>query len=270
MRTLAGRWGLPVPILLLLIMTCAGALAFTLLGLSGVRQLVAHGVASDHNEAPSAIFQAGGTIYAVFLAFLVVTVWESHEAAHANVSEEASLLSTLYRGSSAMEPQSGGRLRTQVRAYTRAVIDDEWALQSQGRGASEAARAASLGLFRVFAALSPSARQEDSAIDNVQLGLIAQVQADRNKRTLASEESISPVIWMAAVANGVFVVVMSFFLYADRDWPHIVMSGILATMIAMLLSVIFILDHPFSGLLSLPPDAFRHSLGVYDSVDRTP
>jgi len=258
-----------VPILFLLVMTCAGAIAFTLLGVTGIRHVVGQGLGTGHNEVQSAIFQSGGTIYAVFLAFLVVTVWESHEAAHANVAEEASLLSTLYRGSEAMEPVSGGQLRGLIRTYTHAVIDDEWTLQAEGRGASEAARTAGVGMFRVFGAMPLAARQNDAAIDSIELGIIAQLQADRNKRTLESEESISPVIWMAAVANGVFVVVMSCFLYADRDWPHLVMSGILATMIAMLLSVIFILDHPFGGLLPLTPDAFQHSLGVYDSVDRT-
>jgi hypothetical protein len=256
-------------IFLLLLCTCAGALMFTFVGVILVHRLVRTGVAEGHNDVLAAIFQAGGTIYAVFLAFLVVAVWQAHDAAHANVADEASLLCTLYRGSEAMDAQTGANLRILVREYTQAVIGDEWKVQAKSGGASEAARSAGLRMFKVFSGEPPDLRRENQAIDTVQLGIIAQLQADRNKRTLQAEESISPVIWLAAVINGFIVVSMSFLLYADRNWPHIVMSGALAAMIAALLCVVFILERPFGGLMPLQPDAFAHSLQVYDSVDRT-
>jgi hypothetical protein len=255
-------------LLLALVLLCASALAFTLVGITAARGLVRRGVGDGHNDVSAAIFGVGGTIYAVFLAFLVITVWADHENASGNVAEEASLLATLYRGSTAMEPASGTRLRGLIREYTHAVITDEWPVQARNGGASERARAAGLEMFRLFGAMSPSTRQADAAIDQMQLGLIAQIQADRNKRTLQSGESVSPVIWAVALANGLLVIVMSFFLYPDRDWPHVVMSAMLAAMVAMLIYVVFIFSQPFRGLLPLPPDAFAHSLQVYDSVDR--
>jgi len=249
---------------------CIGAIAFTLIGIAAARSLVSRGVGSGHNDVSSAIFTVGGTIYAVFLAFLVVVVWEGHDAAKANAAEEASLLCTLYRGSTAMEQESGDQLRGIIRQYTRAVIIDEWPVQARNGGASEKARAAGLGMFQVFAAHPLAAQPRDVAIEQMQLSLIAQVQADRNKRTLQAQETISSVIWLTAIVNGVLVVVMSFFLYPDRDWPHLVMSSMLAVMISMFLYVIYIFGQPFRGPVPLGPDAFAHSLEVYDSVDRLP
>ena len=159
-------------------------------------------------------------------------------------------------------------MRLLIRRYTHAVIDDEWPIQARSGGAAESARAAGLGMFRLFGALAPQVRQGDAAIDQMQLALIAQVQADRNKRTLQAEESLSPLIWATALINGLLVLTISFFLEADRVWLHVALCGVLAVMIATLLSVVFILDRPFGGLLPLQPDAFVHSLGVYDSVDR--
>jgi hypothetical protein len=46
------------------------------------------------------------------------------------------------------------------------------------------------------------------------------------------------------------------------------MSAMLAAMIAMLICVIFVFEQPFRGLLPMQPDAFAHSVEVYDSVDR--
>jgi hypothetical protein len=258
-----------VVLLLALVILCGAAFAFALVGLTAVRRLVRRGVGDGHNDVSSAIFGVGGTIYAVFLAFLVIVVWENHDAAKDNVAEEASVLGTLYRASAAMEPDPGAQLRWLVREYTHAVIEDEWAIQAASGGASERARAAGLGMFRLFAAIPTASRQHDAAIDQLVLGMIAQIQADRNKRTLQAQESVSPVIWAVALTNGLLVILMSFFLYPDRDWPHVVMSGMLAAMIFMMIYVVFIFAQPFRGQLPLEPDAFRHSLEVYDSVDRT-
>jgi hypothetical protein len=255
-------------LLLALVLLSGSALAFTVVGITAARRLVRHGVGDGHNDVSAAIFGVGGTIYAVFLAFLVITVWADHESAGANVADEASLLATLYRGSAAMEPASGARMRDLIRQYTQAVITDEWPIQARTGAASEKARQAGLEMIRLFGAIPAETRQTDAAIDQLELGLIAQIQADRNRRSLEAEENVSPVIWAVALANGLLVIVMSFFLYPDRDWPHVVMSTMLAAMVAMLIYVVFLFQQPFRGLLPLPPDAFAHSLQVYDSVDR--
>ena len=70
------------------------------------------------------------------------------------------------------------------------------------------------------------------------------------------------------MAIGFLVLIISFFMEVERVWNHVAMSGLLAIMIATLLSVVFIFDRPFAGLMPLQPDAFVHSLAVYDSVDR--
>lgn len=255
-------------LVLLLLVICVSTLLFTLVCIPAARHLVRRDLGEGHNDVSAAIFGVGGTIYAVFLAFLVITVWSKHDDARQNVAEEASLLGTLYRGTAAMEPAVGARLRRLIRIYTRAVIVDEWQVQAQSGGAAESARAAGLAMYRLFGSLSPETRRNDDAIIETQLAIISVIQADRNRRTLQAEESVSPVIWAVAVANGLIVIVMSFFLYPDRDWPHVVMCSMLAAMIAMLLYVIYIFEKPFGGLLPLKADAFEHSMQVYDSVDR--
>src|SRR5215831_8089864 len=99
-----GRVATVAILVLLAAIICVGAVGFTFIGLGAVRRLVSRGVGGEHNLVSSAIFTVGGTIYAVFLAFLVVAAWQANDAAKANVAEEASLLCTLYRGSTAMEP----------------------------------------------------------------------------------------------------------------------------------------------------------------------
>jgi len=46
--------------------------------------------------------------------------------------------------------------------------------------------------------------------------------------------------------------------------------GVMATLFALLLCITFVLSRPFVGAMALQPDAFEHSLTVYDAVDKTP
>jgi hypothetical protein len=255
---------------LVLALALVATVAFCVLGVLLVRRFVRRHVAEGHNDVLVPIFLTAGTIYAVFLAFLVVAVWESYDAAHDNAAEEASTLATLYRASTGMEKVSGDEMRLLVRQYTEAVIHDEWQIQAASGAASPKARAAALGMYRLFGGLSPGVRQSDLAIDQAALQLIGQIQTDRNKRTLQAGESLPAIMWLGSIGSGVLVLLLSFCLYMDRAWPQTLVVSVMGTMIAMLLCITFVLSRPFVGPMALQPEGFEHSLVVYDTVDKTP
>jgi hypothetical protein len=60
---------------------------------------------------------------------------------------------------------------------------------------------------------------------------------------------------------------MSFFLFMGDAAPQMIVTSIMASMIALLLSVTFVLSRPFAGPLALQSEPFRHSVQVFDSVD---
>jgi hypothetical protein len=134
----------------LILLSLAGTVLVTALAVAFSRRGIRHHVAEGHNDVLVPIFLTAGTIYAVFLAFLVVAVWESYDAAHANVADEASALGTLYRESAGMDAAPAGELRGLIKEYTEAVIHDEWSIQAATGGASPKARTAGLDMFRLF------------------------------------------------------------------------------------------------------------------------
>jgi hypothetical protein len=113
-------------------------------------------------------------------------------------------------------------------------------------------------------------RQSDAVIDQTALQLVSQVQTDRNRRTLEAGESLSPIMWIASMGGGVLVLALCLLLYMERAWPQMVATSIMAGLFAMLLAVTFVLSRPFVGPMAIQPDAFEHSMTVYDSVDKTP
>jgi hypothetical protein len=255
-------------LLTLLLSSLAGTIFVTGLAVTLARLVTRRQVAEGHNDVLVPIFLTAGTIYAVFLAFLVVAVWESYDAAHANVAEEASALATLYRESAGMDPSASTALRGLIREYTEAVIHDEWSVQAATGGASPKAREAGLNMFRLFRQIPPSVRQDDIAVDGAALALMTRIQDDRNKRTLEAGESIAPIMWVVSIGSGMLIVGMTCLLYMERLWPHMLMSSLMAGMVCTLLCMTFALSRPFNGPLALQPEAFEHSLGVYAAVDK--
>jgi len=232
-------------IALLFVLAATAAVVFATTGVWLGRHFMRGRVDKGHHEVLATLFQTGGTLHAVFLAFLVVAVWESYNAAHANVADEASALTTLYRESAGMESGMGKELRRLIRDYTDAVVRDEWRIQAETGGASPKARAAGLAI-------------------------ISQIQSDRNRRTLAAEASLPPIMWFAAIGSGAIVLSMSFFLFMEQAAPQMIVTSIMTSTVALLLCIAFVLSHPFAGPMALNPEPFKHAIEVYDSVDATP
>ncbi|HVA33556.1 MAG TPA: hypothetical protein VNG31_05375 [Candidatus Baltobacteraceae bacterium] len=241
------------------------ALAFTAC-LWLVRRLVRKHVDEGHNEVLIPIFLTAGTIYAVLIAFVVIAVWEAHDAANANAAEEASTLTTMYRQTDGMPQAERSELRRLIRGYTTAVVDEEWAIQAKTGGASPTARRYVGQIYRSFGQLP--AREAASPISVEFLRSFSTVAADRNRRTLEAGESLPGPMWFALIFGAVIVVGMTFFLSMNVFWLHYVISGAMTVLIGTLLAITLLLNRPFSGPLAIDAGSFEHSIGVYDSVDR--
>jgi Protein of unknown function (DUF4239) len=254
-------------ITVLIFLATMATILFATAGVWVGRRILRSLVAEGHHEVLGVLFSAGGTLHAVFLAFLVVAVWQSYDSARINVADEASALTTLYRESTALDPGMGKALRTQIRDYARVVVREEWPVQAENGGTSAKARAAALAMYRLFGREDPAVRQNDATVDGAALAIISQIHSDRNKRTLAAGTSLPSVIWVAAIGVGSLAVLMSFFLFMGQVGPQMIVTSIMACMIALLLCITFILSRPFSGPMALKPDPFSHSLEVFDAVD---
>lgn len=252
----------PGPLLLVVIVGLSTTYAVA--GVLVARRFLARRIREGHNEVVAPIFGAAATLYAVLLGFLVVLVWQQYDSAKSNVNEEASTLSTLYRMTNGMPDPEQREVRVILREYTEAVVKREWDLQVNGGAAPEARKAVG-DLYRTFRTLSPEVAASPINLEFArQVGVVA---LDRNKRTLASQESLPSVLWMGLFVGQVLIVALTFILYMERPLMHVVVSAGFAAFIGLLLVVTIMLDHPFYGQLALDPGSFEHALEVFASVD---
>jgi hypothetical protein len=255
-----------VSVAVLALAILAASVAYSLTGALLVRKFVRPYVSGGHNEVLLTICQIAGTIYAVLLGFLVVVVWQSYDGAHTNLAAEASLLTTLYRQTDGMPLSERAPLRTAIRAYTRDVIDDEWAVQSASGAASPQARRALADMYRTFGTLRRGTT--GAALDGDFLSNLSAVAQDRNTRTLRANEQLPWILWGGLTLGGAIVVFLTFLPRMEREWLHVLACTMLAALIGTLLSIAVVLNRPFSGPMALEALPFQHSLQVFDSVDR--
>lgn len=222
-------------------------------------------VREGHNDVLVPIFLTAGTIYAVMLGFLVVVVWEAYGDAKENVAIEAASLTTMYRLTAGMDATEMPVMREHIRAYTEAVIEKEWDIQAKNGGAAPEARHEITGMAREFSTMAPGLR--DTAINREFLTEYSVVAAARDKRRLEAGEDVPWILWLGLIGGAAIVIAMSWILYMDTWWPHVVMSGVLALMIGMLLFITVVLGKPFQGALALEAGPFEHALSVYKAVD---
>ena len=245
-----------------------GWTAFTACGVLIGHRVIRKHVAAFHNEVMISLFTAAGVVYAVLLGFLVVVVWEAYDNAHRNLADEAATLVPLYRLTYGMQAAQGTELRTLIRNYAQAVIHDEWPSLGASRNGSDKARHAIGGIDRVFAKIDTATKNADQEVDSEFLRTKSKIVADRNQRLLEATDTIPWVMWLGAVGGGMIVTAMSFFIYMERQWPHLLMASFMGMLIGLLLFIMTVLSRPFTGALALGPEHFQFALQVLDDVDR--
>jgi lysylphosphatidylglycerol synthetase-like protein (DUF2156 family) len=253
--------------LVLAFLFIGGAVAFCALGVLAGRRLIRTNVAAYHNEVVISLFAAAGVVFAVLLGFLVVVVWQAYDGAHRNLADEAATLVPLYRLTYGMEAQEGAEMRVLIRRYANAVIHDEWPTLGTAEAGSYAARKAIGDLDRVFARIDRKVKDADQQVDTEFLRTKSQVVADRNERLLQANDKVPWILWLGAIGGAAIVMVMSFFVYMERAWPHVLMASLMGGLIGLLLFMMAMLSRPFSGPMALGPEHFEYALQVMDHDD---
>jgi high-affinity Fe2+/Pb2+ permease len=82
----------------------------------------------------------------------------------------------------------------------------------------------------------------------------------RRQRLVDSQTGIHPSLWFVLLLGGLITVVFTFFFGSDNLAAQLIMTTLLAILIVLILFTILVMDFPFTGDLSISPDALQQVL----------
>jgi hypothetical protein len=224
-------------------------------------------VGDGHNGALSPFLTCVGLVYGALLGFTIVVAWEQFSSAEANVSNEASTLTTMYRQTVGMPVAEQAQMRGLLRAYTTAVAGPEWekAIRAGG-GGTESARDALNEMYRVLGREHSSV--ESNPISQRFLDKVDTLASERSQRILDAKPRIPGLLWSGLLFGGVVLVALGGFIRLRSRRAHLLLLSAVSVLLGLLLFIVFWLDHPFGNELGVTSEPFEQSLTAFDSIDR--
>jgi hypothetical protein len=139
-------------------------------------------------------FVSTATIFGLLVGFLSNDIWERNKQASRVVLAESDTLLALY-SLGAASGSDDRRLRTAIRGYVRAVVDDEWPrLAVQERSAQVDA-----ALNALLREVAQPVATKDAVIQRTMLDMVLRIRAAREDRVVLSNDRTMVTKWMAVL-----------------------------------------------------------------------
>lgn len=241
-----------------IILLCAVSITLSYFGLKLVRKRYSADMLRDNHEAGGFIFNAFGLIYAVLIAFVVFVTWTEYDNSIKNVDSEAIKIADLINDSRAFPEEVRIQVLHEIEEYLKNVKDDEWPLLSEGK-VSEKARSSYQRMFEVYSGADAS-KMKNLPLYQESLKHLNDLSERRRTRVFDSRNDIPGVIWSVLLIGGVLMVVYTFFFSMKKFAAQFLMTAALASIITIILYMIYILDHPFIGYTKITTEAYDYVL----------
>lgn len=255
-------WLLQLPAPLLGFATVALVVGLSVGGLIVFRKAVSHSRLENANAVSGQVFQLAGVLYAVLVAFLVVVVWEQFGDAENATEAEASAIVDLLRNSAAIPAQYRPEVQRSLVAYTEDVVNDELPRMRRGETIEEESDHMT-DVWTSFLKVQPGTRNEIAFFDH-DIVKLNDLSENRKLRVSTGESAVPGELWVLLLGGG--AVVMTFtFLFGTRDLLiHGLAVGLTAGLMGFVMYLIFALEHPFVGALSVKPDPYVNALQIWN------
>jgi hypothetical protein len=225
-----------------------------------VRRYVTLDRLTANNEVAGFKFAVVGVLYAVLLAFAIIVVWERFTDADNIVAREAGAATNVYRLSYGMAEAPATSLRARLSDYLAATISDDWPAMEHANESPSARRALDAVYGSVLVSLSA---QSDSALVAETLHQLDEITQARRSRIAAADGTVPGVIWPVLFGGAAVTIGFTFFFGTQNLLAQSLMTGLLSVMILSGLFIVLVIDRPFSGAVTVKPDALAKVLAEF-------
>jgi hypothetical protein len=196
-----------------------------------------------------------GTMYAVILGLIVVDAMTRFQEARQTTEHESNALANLLLLSSQLPREKKAQIQGLALAYVARVLEDEWPMLDHGQFAPGARRAA-LDLIDAVSRFEPQTAKE-AEIYAAEMEAVCELWNSRRTRINTASHGIPSLEWVVLVVGGVVTVSFTYFFKLEHLQIQVVMTAMVAVMIALCLFLVLMFGYPFSGDLKVDPSNFH-------------
>ncbi|HEY0395392.1 MAG TPA: DUF4239 domain-containing protein [Candidatus Elarobacter sp.] len=244
-----------VPAWALLLVAITAAAAAAAVAHVAIRRRFARVNFRDYNDVGGIVLGVVGGLFGVTLAFIIAIVWQEFDGTAQRVAVEAAAATDLWHVARGLPAPLGPEVRANLVGYAELMVHDEWPAMRSGRSS---ARAESL-LTRTFEDVAQF-RPHDAGAANAQsaaLTYVGLLHDSRHRRIDDNNSGVSPFEWTILLIGALVMVSLCFLVGLPNLRAQLLMTGAVAAMIATMFVLIFELDYPFRGDLSVAPSGWE-------------
>jgi len=233
---------------------------FGLIGLYLVRKKYPAEVLRENHEVAAIIFNAFGLFYGVMLAFVVFVTWSGYDDATKNLQLECSEALDLFHSSAQFPEPLNKNLQQGLRDYVTAVYNDEIPKLAEGKISLESGGAHNT--------LAPLFYQMDTqSMPNRELyaeslRCLNRLAEYRRLRIFAGNDTVPAAVWLVLLVGSLFTVSYTYFFGMKNIRAQYLITASLTATVALILFLIYVLDHPFTGANRIRLEPLREALEV--------
>ena len=217
-----------------------------------LRQFVKYTAGS--NDIVGYVLSCFGVFYGLLLGLIAVTAYQNVADAGGNVTREAAALSSLYEDVSRYPDPYGQNLRWLLRDYTRYVIKYAWPLQQRGIIPEEGTIRAD-AFQEELLDFQPSTPAEE-ILHAEALRQFNHFLESRRMRLFSVRSGLPASMWYVMILGAILNLAICW-LFEMRFLTQLLLGGILAAYLGTMMFLIFDMNQPFRGDVSISAEPFE-------------
>jgi hypothetical protein len=190
-----------------------------------------------------------GALFALFVVFTAVQVWNDNERANAAVSREASALRAVVIRASIFPGEPEARLRALIHRYIKEVAIEEWPMMARHTATLRIAPRPLVEALQLTLALPSSTQGEGTAQREIAVAIENALDA-RRQRIIISQSHVNFVKWSCLFVQAICALLTIGLVHSDNRLASTITMGIFATGVAAAVLLIAAHDRPFTGQIS--------------------
>ncbi|MEV7277213.1 DUF4239 domain-containing protein [Streptomyces sp. NPDC093111] len=249
--------------LTLTLVTVGGTIVLAVAGSVLARRRYPSLAEGEHNDMVGVTLGMFGAIYGIILAFVIVTLWTQLDNTQTIVATEATDVALIARDAAAFPAPVRADVDAALSGYVHAVVEDQWPKMRAGQPSYGATGEKLQAVFDALQAYEPKTAREEVFYEEA-VGRLNDVAGQRRARLTMAEQELPPLLQVLAFGGALVLVPLTFLYGMRRLRIQLLFVSAVAGLVGFSLLLVFVLDRPFAGDLSVSPAPYKEgALAAY-------